>query len=111
MSRRTVDWGTGLGVPEISFIMTGSIRTREESNRGCIMQGCTLRILSQDRSILERTDLQLRAPHAVSYTDDGARHGFPKVIDHKKQIPRVVKPGGYTSSHHVSGMTRYERWA
>ena len=33
----------------------------------------------------------------MPYINNGARHGFPKVIEHKKQIPKVVKPGGYIS--------------
>ena len=63
------------------------------------MERCTLRMLSRSwPTVSPATDLQLRAPHAMSYTNNGARHGIPKVIDHKKQIPRVVKPGGYTNS-------------
>ena len=59
------------------------------------MQRCTLQMLSQDCQS-PAIDLQLCATHTVSYTDNGARHSFSKVIDHKKHIPRVVKPGGYT---------------
>ena len=70
---------------------TGSISTRVDKRRGCIIDNWVLSSDSVELHSAKGKDIQLNASHAVTNANDWTRHLISKMVDHVEQVARVIE--------------------